>query len=265
MLSVLRKIAFSVVCCHLLLPASGFAASCAASLGSLNGWYGMLVAGSTVGASVAPKYLTGALLFNGAGSISALHVYSGAAVDSAATGTYVVNADCTVTITLTVGGGTPQVFTVALRQSKQAVGIETDASAVATIDLQPQYATVTTGLNFTGSSLNGTFAASCSGPAGSYTDLNLATFKSGALAGTDPYNNGGTYQVSNNPYSGTYTVNSDGTFSGSLTVDGTNFDFYGVISNVNAKVEYIYSGTANGAATAAFASCVGKLAAPITF
>jgi hypothetical protein len=145
------------------------------------------------------------------------------------------------------------------------VVIETDANAVATIDLQPQYATVTTGLNFTGSSLNGTFAASCSGPAGSYTDLNLVTFKSGALAGTDPFNNGGTYQISNNAYSGNYTVNSDGTFSGSLTVDGSNFDFYGVISNVNAKVEYIYAGTANGAPTAAFASCVGKLAAPITF
>jgi hypothetical protein len=48
-------------------------------------------------------------------------------------------------------------------------------------------------------------------------------------------------------------------------VDGTNFDFYGVISNLNAKVEYIYSGTTNGTATAAFASCVGKLAAPIKF
>ncbi len=265
MASMLRNIAVPLLFVYLLLPAAGRAAGCAASPSSLNGWYGMLVSGSTVGAGATPKYLTGALLFNGAGAISAQHVYSGAGVDVAATGTYVVNSDCTVTITLTLSGGTPQVYTVAIKQSKQAVGIETDANAVATIDLQPQYATVTTGLNFTGSSLNGTFAASCSGPAGSYTDLNLVTFTSGALAGTDPYNNGGTYQVSNNPFSGTYTVNSDGTFSGSLTVDGTNFDFYGVISNLNAKVEYIYSGTTNGTATAAFASCVGKLAAPIKF
>ena len=264
MASMLRNIAVPLLFVYLLLPAAGRAAG-AASPSSLNGWYGMLVSGSTVGAGATPKYLTGALLFNGAGAISAQHVYSGAGVDVAATGTYVVNSDCTVTITLTLSGGTPQVYTVAIKQSKQAVGIETDANAVATIDLQPQYATVTTGLNFTGSSLNGTFAASCSGPAGSYTDLNLVTFTSGALAGTDPYNNGGTYQVSNNPFSGTYTVNSDGTFSGSLTVDGTNFDFYGVISNLNAKVEYIYSGTTNGTATAAFASCVGKLAAPIKF
>lgn len=239
--------------------------SCATSLSSLNGWYGLLVAGATTGTSSTPKYLVGALLFNAAGGITGTHVYSGAGVTNAATGGYVVNTDCTVSITLNVGSSAAQVYTVAVKQSNEAVGIETDASAVATIDLQPQYATVTTGLNFTNSSLNGTYAASCYGPAGGYSDLNLVTYSNGTLAGTDPYNNGGTHIVANNPYSGSYTVNSDGTFAGSLTVDGTPFDFNGVISNSGAKVQYIYSGVSNGTATAAFASCSGKLSAPITF
>jgi hypothetical protein len=118
-------------------------------------------------------------------------------------------------------------------------------------------------LNFTNSSLNGTFAASCIGPATQQSDLNLVTFSNGSLAGTDPYNNDGSAQTSNDPYTGTYTINSDGTFSGSLVVAGTPFDYYGVISNSGAKVEYIYSAVSNGTPTAAFASCTGKLAPPI--
>ena len=265
MTALLRKLALPCVAlAWSLAPTGGQAATCPATLASLNGWYGMLVSGASLGTSAGPKYLAGALLFNGSGSATATNVYSGAGVDSAATGTYVVNStDCTVPLTLTVGSTTPQVFTVGIKQTGEAVGIEVDAIGVATIDLQPQYATPTTGLNFTNSSLNGTFAANCIGPASQQSDLNLVTFTNGSLAGTDPYNNGGSVQASNDPYTGTYTINSDGTFSGSLVVAGTPFDYYGVISNAGAKVEYIYSAVSNGTPTAAFASCTGKLAAPI--
>jgi hypothetical protein len=248
-----------------LAPAAGRAASCPATLASLSGSYGMLVSGATQGANAGPKYLAGALVFSGTGSVSAANVYSGAGVDSAATGTYVINsADCTVTLTLTVGSTTPQVYTLAIKQTGEAVGIEVDAIGIATIDLQPQAAAAATTANFTNTSLNGTFAANCIGPSSQQSDLNLVTFSNGTLAGTDPYNNDGATQASNDPYTGTYTINADGTFSGSLTVAGTPFDYYGVISNAGAKVEYIYSGVSNGVATAAFASCTGKLAAPIS-
>jgi hypothetical protein len=266
MTALLRKFALPcLVVGWSLAPAGAEAATCPATLASLNGWYGMLVSGASFGTNAGPKYLAGALLFNGSGSATATNVYSGAGVDSAATGTYLVNStDCTVTLTLTVGSATPQVFTIGIKQTGEAVGIEVDANGVATIDLQPQYATPTTALNFTNSSLNGTYAASCIGPASQQSDLNLVTFSNGSLAGTDPYNNGGAAQTSNDPYTGTYTINTDGTFSGSLVVAGTPFDYYGVISNAGAKVEYIYSAVTNGTPTAAFASCTGKLSAPIS-
>ena len=234
--------------------------SCPTTLGSLNGWYGVLVQGSTTGASPAAKYLTGALLFNGAGGISGSNIYSGAGAGQPATGSYVVNADCSLTINLTVGTSAAQVYTVGITAGNEAVGIETDGSAVATIDLQAQYATVTTGLNFTSSSLNGTYATSCYGPQGSYSDLNLVTFSNGTLSGTDPYNNNGSSAGANVPYTGTYTVNTDGTFSGALTVEGTPFDFYGVISAGGKEVEYIYSAVSNGVPTAAFSACAGGTA-----
>lgn len=235
-------------------------AACPTTLASLDGWYGLLVSGATTGAAPAPKYLAGALLFNGTGGVAGNNVYSGAGLDSAATGSYVVNADCTLTVTLNIGSAPAQTYTVGITTNNEAVGIETDGSAVATIDLQAQYSTVTTGLNFTNSSLNGTYAVSCLGPQGAESDLNLVTFSNGTLSGTDPYNNGGSFATSNVPYTGSYAVNSDGSFSGSLTVLATNFDFYGVLSNSGTEVEYIYSGVSNGAATAAFASCSGGIA-----
>jgi hypothetical protein len=92
------------------------------------------------------------------------------------------------------------------------------------------------------------------------SDLNLETFSNGTLSGTDPFNNGGSYAVSNVPYTGSYTVNTDGSFAGSLVVEGTSFDFYGALSYQNSQVEYIYANVANGVATTAFAACIGGTA-----
>ena len=231
------------------------ATGCTTSLSSLNGWYGMLITGGNV-ASGTPKYQVGAILFNGAGGLSG---YASDANRSSATGTYVQNADCSMTIYLTVGT-TLSTYTVGIKAGGEAAGIEVDAAAVANISFKPQYATVTTGLNFTTASANGTWAASCSGPLSGSSDLNLVTFANGSISGTDPFNNGGNFMVSNVPYSGTYTVNTDGTFAGLLTVEGTEFAYYGVLGSTNTEIEYIYEGITNGAPTTAFAACIGGLA-----
>ncbi len=240
--------------------ASPAPASCPTSLASLDGWYALLVSGQTTAAAPAAKYLAGALLFNGAGTVTADHIYDGTGAAATAAGTYVFNSDCTLTLTLTVGASIPQVYTLAVNAANGAVGVETDAAAVATIDLQAQYASVTTGLNFTSSSLNGTFAAACLGPVALSSDVNLATYTNGTVSGTDPYNDAGGFAVSNVPYAGTYAVNSDGTFRGSLTVLATPFDFFGVISAEGGEIEYIYSNVSNGVPTGAFSACSGGTA-----
>jgi hypothetical protein len=261
MIKPIRKLASALlVLAWFLHPAGAQAATpaaCTTSLASLNGWYAMLVSGTTLG-TYTGKYLAGALFFNGAGGITADNVYGSSGSDSTATGSYVLNGDCTLTLTLDIGTSPAQVYTVAVRHSSnEAVGIEVDASAVATIDLQAQYASYVTGLNFTDASANGTFAASCYGAIATSSDLNLATFSNGTVSGTDPYDNGGFFVVADNPYTGTYSVNSDGTLAGTATVDGTTFDFFGVISNSGSELEYFYTNVAGNVATNAFASCVG--------
>jgi hypothetical protein len=234
--------------------------ACATTAATLHGWYGMLISGTTLGSAPAGKYLAGAALFDGAGGISGSNVYGNGGSRSALTGSYSVNADCSVTVDLSIGGSAPQAYTVGVLSNGAALGIEADASAVATISFRPQYATYTPGLNFTGTSLNGTWVTSCLGAANGSSDLNIATFANGNLSGTDPYNNDGSYVGANNPYTGTYTVNSDGTFAGIGLVDGSAFNFYGVIENGGTQVDYFYTNNSNGQPTNAIESCTGGAA-----
>ena len=243
----------------LLAPVAGHAAACAVSAASLKGWYGMLVSGQSTGATPVASFLSGAVLFDGVGTLTGSNIYGSAGSRNSLTGTYAVNADCTVNVATQVGS-TKANYTVALKATGEAVGIETDAAAVSTISLKPQYATYTTGLNFTQSSLNGTFAVTCGGFIGAYSDVNLVVYNNGSLTGTDPYNNGGSYTIANYPYTGTYTVNSDGTFAGVATANGLAFDFYGVVTNSNTAVEYFYTNVVNGVSTNAFNACTGSLA-----
>jgi hypothetical protein len=259
-MTTLRKLsAAAAVLAWFIAPGHALAATgCGTSVASLHGWYGMLITGGNLSSGTA-KYQVGALLFDGVGGVSGSNVYGAAGSHSAVSGTYVQNADCTLTIDLTIGS-TPSVFTVAVASNGQAVGIEADAAAVANITLKPQYATYTSGLNFGAASLNGTFAASCSGPLSASSDVNLVTFANGSLTGTDPFNNAGTFVAANVPYTGTYTVNTDGTFGGSLLVEGTTFDFYGVLSTENTQADYIYEDVSNGKPIDAFAACLGGAA-----
>ena len=94
----------------------------------------------------------------------------------------------------------------------KARGLESDNTIGAVIDLQSQLTTLTSG--YTTASLNGSYAASCTG--NSEADFNYLTFDAqGNLTGLDVYNNNG--GQGSNPIQGTYSVNGDGTFSGSLT------------------------------------------------
>jgi hypothetical protein len=259
-----RRLGAAVLVLAWLVPATHAeaAAACGTSTASLHGWYAMLLTGGVV-ADDTSKYQVGAVLFDGVGSISGTNIYSSASSSAVSrnslTGTYSQNSDCTLTLDLTVGG-TAETFTVAVKSTGEAVGIEVDSSAVGNISFKPQFPTYVPVQYFNSSSLNGTFAAACIGTISPSSDLNLATFNNGALSGTDPFNNSGGYISSNVPYSGTYTVNSDGTFSGSLIVEDTPFDYYGVIGTTNTELEYIYANVSNGAPTAAFASCSGGVA-----
>jgi hypothetical protein len=234
------------------------AQTCSVTAANLHGWYGMLVSGGSTASPPAAKYLVGAVQFDGVGTFSGSNIFGAAAGPSAVTGSFVANADCTFTLTMTVGTAAASMYTVALEGTGEASGIEVDPTAVATITLKPQYAAYTAGLNFTSSSLNGTFAGNCIGPLGGYSDTNLATYLNGAISGTDPFNNAGILQVANNPYTGTYTVNTDGTVSGSGTVDGVSINVYGVISTSNTSFDYIYVNPALAAGP--FESCSADLA-----
>ena len=268
-----------------IAPATGHAAAaaCATSAASLKGWYGVLVSGNTLaanGTNADTKYLAGSLYFDGVSAVSGANMYGAYGVDSTVTGTYGVNADCTLTIDLTLTPivtvaaataaattGTTSTYTVAVKASGEAVGIETDASAVAKIDLKPQ--TGSNGTNFTQASMNGSFVAACYGPFYAYSDLNVATFANGTGSGVDPYENTGLFLVDGNPYTVTYTVNPDGTFVGVADITDATlfFNFYGVISNSGSQVQYFYLnnlGNAPASNTDAIESCSGiSTAAPV--
>ena len=265
MTTLFRKFAAaSLALAWFFLPSIGNAAACTTSLASLHGWYAMLIIGTNA-ADTTNEYFTGAVLFDGAGNLSGSNIYSGTGTDSAVTGTYALNTDCSLTLTLTIGSGAAQEFTVGVRSStNEAVGVEVDANGVSTIDLQAQYSTYTPGLNFTSSSANGTFAANCINFLTNASDLNLATFANGTITGTAAYNDGGGFlATANTPYTGTYSVNSDGTFVGSVVILGTTYGVYGVISNVNSEIEYLYTTTAANVISPN-AACTGSLAPATT-
>jgi hypothetical protein len=217
---------------------------------ALSGWYGMLV-GSYSGSG--GKYLVGALNFNGACGITGTNTFGGIGgnfAQASVTGTYGSNGDGTYNVTLNLSGqSTPQTYIVGVSQSgNEAVGIETDGAS-AFIDLQSQFLSAAGG--FTTASLTGTYAVAC---VGSGTDLNYQTFDGqGNITGVDSeYNTGAV--TTNTPYTGSYTVNSDGTFQGSVLFGGGTVPFYGVLDNGNNEVEYIYENTGFGGVN----SCSGK-------
>jgi len=257
MQKVIRQLsAVAVALAWFISPGHAFA--CGTDVTSLHGAYAMLITGGTLSTST-PKYQVGVVAFDGSGTLSG-NGYGAAGQHTTISGSYVQNADCTFTIDFTSGVVSPATYTVALDDSGQAVGIEVDATAVANIAFKPQATKPGAGMSFNSSSLNGTYGLSCSGPLTQSSDVNLVTFTNGSLAGTDPYNNAGVFAASNVPYSGTYSVNGDGTFNGQLTVTGTAFFFYGAVIPATSELIYIYENSSGGKPVDSFAGCVGGTA-----
>ena len=217
---------------------------------NLQGYYGMVVDGFQV--SGGGKYLSASVYFNGAGSLTATNVQGGSGstyTTTTGTGTYVVNSNNTVTITLNLANqSTAQTYVVGVAEGgNEALGVEYDGSAYATIDLQSQLQLPATKYNL--ASLNGTYSASCGG---SEVDLNYVTFNgNGSLTGVDAYYNG---SYGDSPYTGTYTVNSDGTFSGSFAGSYSVFTMTGVIDNGTSEIEFTYDESGVGG----IVGCIGE-------
>ncbi len=242
----------SLVAVVVLLGGAFFTASATSGTcsggASLSGWYGMLVSGGG-------EYITGAIYFDGNCNVSGNNVTGssgGQYVTAAVTGTYGQNSDGTFTITLnfpgpSTPGASTQTYMVGVSESgNKARGLESDGTVMATVDVQSQLTSLTSG--YSAASLNGTYAASCYG--GSEADLNYLSFDGqGNVSGVDYYDNGG--GQGSNPIQGTYSVNGDGTFSGSLV---GSYSFSGVIDNGISEIEYTYYESGSGGVSA----CVGK-------
>lgn len=218
---------------------------------TLSGYYGLLVSGTAQNGAVG-EYLSGSVFFNGSGGLTATNINGGIGTtfgDTTATGTYTVNSNNTVSITLNLANpASTQTYVVGVTEAgNEAIGIETDGNGSATIDLQSQLQLPST--TYTNASMAGTYAASCSG---SETDLNWVTFDgNGNISGVDAYDNGG---YGDSPYTGTYTVNSDGTFTGGFAGSYSVFTLTGVLDNNAAEMEFTYdqSGVGN------IVSCIGE-------
>lgn len=211
---------------------------------------GWLLYGSYGFTITSGQFIVGSLNFNGNCGLSGVNTYTGqngGVVDSEVGGSYSVNADGTVSISMTIGHETtPQTFIVALsRTLAGAVGIGT-GSTEGQIQLVAQNNYWF--WQYNNASLSGSFAVVCS-PS---STLNYVTFNGkGGLSGVDPYYSNGA-EVSN-PYTGTYTVNSDGTFTGSLNGSFSPYTFYGVIDNGGNQIAYLYNYAGYGVDD----SCVG--------
>jgi hypothetical protein len=237
---------FCLVLGGAVVSTQAFAAKCTATT-YLGGTYGLLVGGNSLLANATGgKYLTGALTFNSSTcTISGANITggnNGASTTQSVTGTYALNGDGTITISLNPADQSPtQIYVVGVSLSnREAVGIEMDGSAAATIVLTPQIWFKQPSPIYTNASLAGRFSIVCNGLGSSKDDLNYVTFDgNGNLTGQNPYDYDGA--IGDLPYSGVYSVNPDGTFSGALFNNYSEYTFNGVIDARGLEVKYIYN------------------------
>ncbi len=252
----MKLLKFGFFLCATIVAMGGAAQSALASScnggSTLSGGYGVLVQGAAANGN-GGRFLVGALKFDGKCGITGSVVggISGAFSGNTVSGSYNTNSDQTISVTLNLAGQlSPLTFAVGYsRTASEAVGVETDGSAIASIDLQAQ----NYGKTYDTSKLHGTFAVSCLNAPG-FSDLNYEHFDgNGGSSGIDAYNDGGA--LGHSPYQQVYSVNPDGTFQVTLTTSGfTVFAAYGVIDNANNEIQYIY--TLNGSGPVL--GCTGK-------
>jgi len=251
--NTLRRLTFCFVLISGFAATAGHAWATCTGGATFNGGYGVLIQGIAA-SGYSGRFHVGALTFNGACGITGEMVggIGGSVSRATVTGSYTTNSDNTITITLTLSGqSVVQTYIVGYSYTNsEAMGVEADGSAVATIDLQAQKWTK----GYSASTLFGTFATSCLNAPG-YSDLNyVAFYGNGTSQGIDAWNDGG--NRGDAPYVQSYTVNSDGTFQATLVTPGfTQYALYGVIDNANNEIQYIYTDGSYGAVLA----CTGKL------
>jgi hypothetical protein len=214
-----------------------------------------------------PKYLDGIVSFDKcklSGTVTMGEPGVASQNFAAVTGTYDVQADGTIALSFLLPGvAAPETYVVGYSQIfGEALGEETDSSAIATIDLKPQSFPVRlTATSYNNASLSGTFTASCSSGGGGFSDLNWFTFDgtsnaengAGNISGVDDSNNNA--QFYDEPYIGSYAVLPDGNFGGAVTVAGQTYGFTGIIDNNGNEIQYVFTQPGN---PVAFVGCTGK-------
>jgi hypothetical protein len=231
---------------------------------TLSGYYGLQVSGKTPGG--AGKFINGVVYFNGTCALQVNGtIGENGTVNSFVTwlGTYNTNADNTITLSFTLPGETaPETYDVGYSAVlSEAVGTETDSSAVASIDIKAELATATVN-HYTNAQLKGTFVSTCYGTVLPYGEVNILTFDGtnssggyGNVTGVNHSNDD--YAFATEPVTGLYGLGQSGQFGGEIIINGTPFaGFSGVIDNNLNEIQFTLS-TA-GSTGSDVEACIGK-------
>ncbi len=235
---------------------------------TLTGYYGMEINGQTPTGD--GKFLNGVVYFNGSCALQVTAtIGENQTVNSFATflGTYNTNPDGTIAITFTPpGAAAPETYDVGFTPVfNEALGVETDSSATASIDLKAQNYPASGNHNvYNNASLKGKWASTCSGGAGntSVSDANIISFD-GSYSFEGAYGNVTGIDDSNDFYAfvpggvaGPYGVNSNGTFGGYAVVGTVTVGFSGVIDNNLNEIQYNLSTAGSNGYD--YESCIAK-------
>jgi hypothetical protein len=233
-----------------LFGLSSFSSASAACTGgsTLKGRFGVLVSGGT--ASNVGKYIDGTVTFDGACGLTGLVSIGENGIANNfvnVTGTYNTNFDNTINIKLALPNGAESYDVGFSPIFGEALGVEIDGTAYATIDLKPQVAPALNSAPVTvynNATIKGTWAAACTAGTPGQVDLNYFT-----IDGSNSYY--GTFgNITGNDHiflssfgvqgiAGHYSVLSDGTFGGSLAAGGQYpFGFTGSINNNGNELQY---------------------------
>jgi hypothetical protein len=233
---------------------------------TLSGYYGLEISGQTPTGN--GKFLNGVVYFNGTCALQVTAtIGENQTVNSFVTflGTYNTNPDNTIAITFTPPGApAPETYNVVFTPVfNEALGVETDSSATASIDIKAQLYPAYGNHNvYNNASIKGTWASVCTGGLGTDSDLSYVTFDGstsvygvfGNVTGIDDTNDQFSFAAVS--VAGPYGVNSNGTFGGYAVIGNSTVGFSGVIDNNLNEIQYNVS-TA-GSTGFDYESCIGK-------